>query len=111
MKKAFSMLLIVIAVSISLNIATENRAEARWQYVGNPYGVNCYLDTGSISIRSRSPWSFTCTMRRGNSTFYLNFFQSNRTPCYKVSGDNNTYRVSNDSCASRSIYNYVVNYY
>ncbi len=112
MKKAFSMMLIMLAVSISLNVLTENHAEARWQYVGgNFFGVDCYLDTDSISIRNRSPWSFTCTMSRGNSTFYLNFFQSNRTPCFKVSGDNNTYKVSNDSYASRSIYNYVVNYY
>ena len=111
MKKILSVVLIAFTFAFSLSIITKNNAEARWQYVGNnSNGESCYLDTDSVSIRSRSPWSFTCTAKAGKYTHYLIYFQENGSPYFKFNRGKSSYPVD-DYTVANSIYNYVINYY
>ena len=109
MFKKFS-LMMVLAVTLILVGGQSSQAEAGEVYMGNySDGSAVYLLTHTVSIRSYSPYSFTCTVRAGRDYLNYSFYPSNGSPYYRNSEGYGGYVYGGQSPVAASIYRYVVN--
>ena len=106
-------LMALLAMALVFTGAQDNRAEAYAQYVGTySDGSNAYLLTESISIRSRHPYTFDCTVQYSRGGYlYYSFYPVNGSPYYRNSEGYSAYVYGGDSPVAASIYRFVVNNY
>lgn len=109
MIKKFSAILILV-LALMISNSQQNSAEAAEVYVGSySDGTSVMLLTESVHIRSRSPYSFTCTIRAGRDYLDYSFFPYNGSPYYRNSEGYEGYVHGGQSPVAESIYRYVLN--
>lgn len=110
MFKKVSALLLLTLCLIFANAASQ--AEAGEVYVGTySDGTNAYLITESVNIQSRSPYTFTLTVRYSGNYLYYSFYPYNGSPYYRNSEGYSAYVFGGQSPVAANIYNYVLNHY
>ena len=106
-KKIFSVMILAAALIL---VGAQNQAEAGEVYMGNySDGSSVYLLTHTVSIRSYSPYSFTCRVRAGYDYLNYNFYPRNGSPYYRNSEGYEGYVNGGASPVASNIYRYVVN--
>ena len=109
MLKKFS-LMMILAVALIFAGGQQNQAEAGQVYMGSySDGSAVYLLTDTVYIRSRSPYSFTCTVRAGRDYLDYSFYSYRGSPYYKNNEGYSGYVHGGQSPVAASIYRYVVN--
>ena len=107
LKKIFSVMVLAAALIL---VGAQNQAEAGEVYVGSySDGSSVYLLTHTVSIRSYSPYSFTCRVRAGYDYLNYNFYPRNGSPYYRNSEGYEGYVNGGASPVASNIYRYVVN--
>ena len=108
MIKKFS-LMMVLAVAL-IFAGQSSQAEAGEVYMGSySDGSSVYLLTHTVYIRSRSPYSFNCTVRAGRDYLDYSFYAYNGSPYYRNNEGYSGYVYGGQSPVAASIYRYVVN--
>ncbi len=108
LKKFFVMTLFTLALMLSGT--TTNQAYAGEVYVGTySDGTSAYLLTHTVSVYSRRPYSFSCTVYSAGSNLNYNFFNNNGSPYYRNSWGYEGYVYGGQSPVAANIYQYVVN--
>ena len=101
-----------LAAALVLIGGQSSKAEAGEAYVGTySDGTAVYLLTHTVSIRSYSPYSFTCRVRAGYDYLNYNFYPVNGSPYYRNSEGYEGYVNGGASPVASNIYRYVVNNY
>lgn len=107
-KRIFLALAVVAALMFTGTVDTP--AEAASVYVGTySDGTNAYLQTESVYIKSRSPYTFDCTIVYSGVSLYYSFYPVNGSPYYRNSEGYAGYVFGGQSPVASNIYRYVVN--
>ena len=102
----------VLAVALIVAGGTNTKAEAGEHYVGSySDGTSVYLLTHTVSIRSYSPYSFTCRVRAGRDYLNYSFYPSNGSPYYSNSEGYSGFVFGGQSPVAANIYRYVTSNY
>ena len=87
-------------------------AEAAHVYVGTySDGTNAYLVTESVYVKSRSPYTFTCTIVYSGVSLHYSFYPVNGSPYYRNSEGYQGYVFGGQSPVAANIYTHVVNHW
>lgn len=109
-KRLFSSVLLVAALFFMAAPAAP--VEASDYYMGTySDGTHAYLITESVSISSRSPYTFRCTVKNAGNYLYYSFYPSNGSPYYRNSEGYHGYVFGGASPVAANIYRFVVNNY
>lgn len=101
----------------SKNNAAADRAfsttEARDVYVGtySDDGSDAYIMTQSIHISSRTPYTFTCTIKATGDLLKYKFYPKNGKPYYENSEGYHAFVFGGQSPVAENIYRYVTTNY
>ena len=107
-KKIFMAMVLAVALIVAGGV----KAEAGEAYVGSySDGTAVYLLTHTVSIRSHSPYSFTCSVRAGRDYLNYSFYPSNGSPYYRNSEGYSGFVFAGSSPVAANIYRYVINNY
>jgi hypothetical protein len=110
LKKWFAALCLAFAL-VSFGSATPT-AEASDYYIGTySDGTNAFLVTESVSISSRWPYTFTCTVKYAHNYLYYSFYPVKGSPYYRNSEGYHDYVYGGSSPVAENIYRFVVNNY
>ena len=105
LKNFFSVMVLAAALIL---VGAQNQVEAGEVYVGSySDGSSVYLLTHTVSVRSRSPWTFSCTVRAGRDYLDYNFYPRNGSPYYRNSEGYAGYVFGGASPVAASIYRHV----
>ena len=103
---------VVAALTFSGVTGTIPSAEAAYVYVGTySDGTNANLVTESVYIRSRRPYTFTCTVVYSGISLHYSFYPVNGSPYYRNSEGYEGYVFGGQSPVASNIYTYVVNHW
>ncbi|BAL82429.1 hypothetical protein SELR_07210 [Selenomonas ruminantium subsp. lactilytica TAM6421] len=103
---------VVAALVFSGAAGTDTDAEAAHVYVGTySDGTDAYLVTESVYVKSRSPYTFNCTIVYSGVSLHYSFYPVNGSPYYRNSEGYEGYVFGGQSPVASNIYQYVVNHW